>query len=165
MYAQRTSSAYELPYDVKDLKHRQEKHKKHKELQKSLKKSNIKKVCICLLNLCVVLVLSGSILLRYVAITEASSKLNKMKREFDGVVAQNQQAKIELSRLQDPKKIEEIATNRLSMSRPEKYQIVYINMDKRDFVEFASNTNQNPKPNNVFASLTKGFTNVLAYLQ
>lgn len=104
------------------------------------------------------------VLIRYVAINEASSRVDRLKKELAKLESTNQQTQIELDRSIDLSKVEEIAVNKLGMQRPEKYQIVYIDLKNNDYGEVVKDKQNDKESSGTFAILMKTITNVLEYL-
>ena len=75
------------------------------------------------------------LLFRYACITEMSSQLTKLKGEYDEVQSVAVAKEFELEQEIDLKRVEEIATTELGMQRPEKHQIVYVDMQNSDYTE------------------------------
>lgn len=161
MQAQRSSNAYVLDYDNVTFDARQAERKKTRALRQ--KKRRRVTLFIMLITLSIIFASSILILVRYVAITEATTKTNGLLNQYNSLVASNQQMSIEISKMMDTSKIEEMAITRLGMSRPEKYQIVYINVDKKDYVEFATKDIKTSQ-NGFLASISKSFGGLLEYL-
>jgi len=104
------------------------------------------------------------VLLRYVAINEASSRVNDLKQQLASLESANQQAQIKLESSINLKKVEEMAINKLGMCKPDKYQIVYINVQNRDHAEIVEHEQKEKKSTGAFAVIMKTIHNVLEYL-
>ncbi len=70
-------------------------------------------------------------------IIEKSSTVNDMQNELTKLTEANNQMVLDIEKNLDLKKIEEIAINELGMKRPDKYQIVYVNVQQNDYAEVA----------------------------
>ena len=81
------------------------------------------------------------LLFRYACITEMSSQLTKLKGKYDEVQSVAVAKEFELEQEVDLKKVEETATTELGMQRPEKHQIVYVDMQNSDYTEGAESAN------------------------
>ncbi|NLY42442.1 MAG: hypothetical protein GX066_00375 [Clostridiaceae bacterium] len=104
------------------------------------------------------------IILRYAAIAEESSQVEAYKKQLNQLKRNNEQMQVELDRSINLQKIEEIAKNRLGMRRPEKYQIVYVTIEKKDYAEVVY---EQPDKDNRLGGLSTLMTiinNVLEYL-
>lgn len=92
------------------------------------------------LRLAIVALFAFLVLARGVALTDKANRLNEMKKELAQLQAQNQKTQMDIEKALDLNRIEQIASEKLNMRRPEKYQIVYINLDRVDYVEKAEGT-------------------------
>lgn len=75
------------------------------------------------------------VLCRGVMITEKSDRLETKKEELKAITTANQKTQIEIDSALNLKNVEDVATNRLNMARPEKHQTVYIKIEQDDVVE------------------------------
>ena len=126
-----------------------------KKLRKSVR-SNI-------LGILIITSLAFLLLARYAIITEKTARLTKLRAEYEtaeGVVVQKE---FNLEREVDLKKIEEIATTRLNMQRPEKHQMVYINMNNSDYTETADLKTMSG--GGFFASVAGGIHKIVEYFR
>lgn len=104
------------------------------------------------------------VILRYAAIAEESSQIEAYRKQLSQLKRNNEQMQVELERTVNLERVEEIATNRLGMRRPEKYQTVYITIEKNDYAEVVY---EQPDNNNSLGGLSTVMTminNVLEYL-
>ena len=100
------------------------------------------------------------LLFRYACITEMTAKLTAMKSEYDSVSSVAVARECTLQQSVDLKKVEEIATGELGMQRPEKHQIVYVNMQNTDYTEMP----QRPAADGgFFAAISGGFKRLWEY--
>ena len=100
------------------------------------------------------------LLFRYAAITEMTSRLAAMKAEYDSVSSLAVSKECALRETVDLRKVEQIATTELGMQRPEKHQIVYINMQNTDYTEMP----QSPKRGGgFFAAVSGGIKSLWEY--
>lgn len=83
------------------------------------------------------------ILYRAVTITAMTNEITKKEKQLSDLQAANQQTSLEIDRSLDLKKIEETATQRLGMRRPEKFQMVYVDLEKVDYVEHTAKSEGN----------------------
>ena len=68
-------------------------------------------------------------------IIEKSSTLNEMQTQLAELREENKKKTIDIESNLDHKRIEEIAINELGMKRPDKYQVVYVNVEQNDYAE------------------------------
>ena len=100
------------------------------------------------------------LLFRYACITEMSSRLTRLKGEYDEIQSVAVAKEFELEQEIDLKKVEEIATSQLGMQRPEKHQIVYVDMQNSDYTE---NTRASDGQNGVLAVITGAWEKLWEY--
>ena len=93
------------------------------------------------------------VLCRGVAITEKSDQLDKRRKELDAIITSNQKAQIEIDSALNLKNVEEIASTRLNMARPEKNQTIYIKIAQNDFVEKTDAANAQDAVSDFFGAL------------
>ncbi len=75
------------------------------------------------------------VLYRGVVITDTTNRIEKSQKELNNLVATNKRMEMEIEEALDLKKVESIATDKLGMRRPEKYQTVYVALPQVDHVE------------------------------
>ena len=165
MYANKSSNAYALELVAQELEAAQKKQLAIKQQRLRKKKAKAKKLVFCMVNLALVFTITLTILFRYVQITELSRENTQAQKEYETLVAKNQNLQMEINSLQDSKTIEEIATSKLNMMRPEKYQIVYIQTPKEDRVELVAQENSEKKSGGFLGAIGTAISNVLAYLK
>lgn len=85
--------------------------------------------CLCVFAVCL------SILFTNALIIEKASTVNDMQNQLNMLTEENNHAKLEIEKNLDLKKIEDIAIGELGMKRPDKYQIVYVNVEQNDYAE------------------------------
>lgn len=110
-------------------------------------------------RLIILAVFAFSVLCRGVMITDKANELSTLKKELNDIKAKNQELQVEIDKTLDLTRIEQLASEKLNMRRPEKYQIVYINLDRVDYVEKADGTSQSP-----INRAAKLFNNIKSYL-
>lgn len=99
------------------------------------------------------------LLARYAMITEMSATVSRLAEEYESLSSAVVQKEFKLEQDVDLKKIEDIAVNQLGMQRPEKYQIVYIDLQNSDYTEGAPEESKS----GFFAFLSGGFTQLVEY--
>ena len=83
----------------------------------------------------VVTALAFVLLFRYACITEMSATLTSLKGQYEEVNSVAVAKEFELEQEVDLNKVQEIASSELGMQKPEKHQIVYIDMQNTDYTE------------------------------
>ena len=81
--------------------------------------------------------LSFVIMFRYAVITELNYKIAKVNKTYSEIKNENVRMKVEIDKQMDISKIREAAEKKLGMQKPDKYQIVYVNVPKNDFTKVA----------------------------
>lgn len=121
------TAAPKIDYDV----YENNKVLKAKKRQKKNNKVKLKAV-FCIL----IFFLSFSqIIYMYAQITEMDYKLNKDNKELNEHKNENVRLRLEIQKNLDLNRIREIAQTRLDMQKPDKHQIIYVNVPKTDFTE------------------------------
>lgn len=75
---------------------------------------------------------------KYVTVNETANEIRALSKELENTRAYTSQRVYEMERNIDLSEVEEIATSRLGMQRPESYQIIYVNVDKDDMSELTA---------------------------
>ena len=121
------TAAPKIDYDV----YENNKVLKAKKRQKRNNKVKLKAV-FCIL----IFFLSFShIIYMYAQVTEMDYKLNKDNKILNEHKNENIRLKLEIQKNLDLNRIREIAQTRLDMQKPDKHQIIYVNVPKTDFTE------------------------------
>ena len=110
------------------------------------KKSTVKRIkrvskasyAVAVFYIVIIFAIAFFIVMREVNIAQESNKVNSLTTQLEEARTQNKRATLELESSIDLKRIEQIATEKYGMARPEKNQIVYINVKQTDFTEKVS---------------------------
>ncbi len=78
-------------------------------------------------------------IMQFIEVHEIQSELGSVRSEYEFESAMTSQIAFELEQSIDLSKIEQEATERLGMHRPERHQIVYIDVKKSDMTEKTAN--------------------------
>lgn len=78
------------------------------------------------------------VILRYTVITELNYKIIKESKNYENVRNEYVQLKVDIDKSLDLQKIREIAEKKLGMQKPDRFQMVYVNVPKSDFTKVAS---------------------------
>jgi len=87
-------------------------------------------ICAVMLALC-----AGFMISRNVAVYESRKEVESLQKELNQLKEYSSQKAFELDQNLDLELIEETAKKKLGMTRPEKYQIVYVNIKQDDVTE------------------------------
>ncbi len=88
-----------------------------------------------LLKIAGVMCLAFLVLYRGLMITDRNSAVEKKQEALAALVTSNEKLQFEIDRSLDLKNVETIARDELGMRRAEKYQTVYLDLEKSDYVE------------------------------
>lgn len=91
-------------------------------------------ICAVIIALC-----AGFMISRNVAAYEKKNEVETLQKELNQLKEYSSQKAFELDQNLDLELIEETAKNKLGMTRPEKYQIVYVNIKQDDVTEVTAN--------------------------
>lgn len=83
-------------------------------------------------NILFVFCLCGLVMSRYAQVSQLNYENNKLEKEYNEMVNQNQLLTIKIENARSLDNIREVAENRLQMHKPNKNQIVYIDVPKKD---------------------------------
>ncbi|MBR2916827.1 MAG: septum formation initiator family protein [Clostridia bacterium] len=141
-----TSSAYKLDNPEREIKKTQTAKKPNLKKKVNKKKIMVRKVK-GLSMVAAVIVLSFMMVRGYVAIDEMNGNITKLKKEHSSVVAENQVIQAEINKNLDLEELQRAATEEYNMTRPERYQVFYIDMGFGDTgVHLAENENEKEIP-------------------
>lgn len=109
---------------------RQRKNSKNKAREISIKKHKTVAVCALALAMC-----AGFMISRNVTVYEGNNQVKKLQKELNGLKEYSSQKAFELDKSINLESVENIASTKLNMVRPEKYQTVYVNIKQDDVTE------------------------------
>jgi Cell division protein FtsL. len=78
------------------------------------------------------------VMLRYAQISQLNYESNVLKSQYSKLQSENQLLNIDIENAMDLKNIRQIAETKLDMHKPDKTQIVYVNIPKKDVTITAS---------------------------
>lgn len=102
---------------------------------------------------------------RYALITEINYNIEKATREYNYIKNKNVLLKVEMEKELDLNKIKQIAEEKLGMHKPNKYQIVYVNVPKNDFSKVESTYEESGIRSNILTILADKFTQFARLLE
>lgn len=135
------SAAPKIDYDV----YEENKVLKAKKKQRANNKIKVKLVFAILALFAAFL----SVILMYAKITEVNYDLNKKNKEYNDKKNANIQLRLEIQKNLDLNRIKEIALTRLDMQEPDKYQVVYVRVPKKDVMKVAAIDGKNAEDKGV----------------
>jgi len=135
----RTSSAenFDIFEDiriVREQKNRELEAKKRQIMQEKAKiraKMRMKSIC----AIVVVFALACTVLYRNAVIIQSSSNVTKLQGQLEDIKSENVKKELALEKSVDLTYVEEVATRKLGMKRPDKFQTVYVDVKQNNYAE------------------------------
>lgn len=119
------TSARKLSYDV----YEENTVLKAKRKQKSNNRAKFNLV----LSIFVVFILVFLVIYRYALITELNYDINESLKSYSEIKNENSILKVDIEKDTDLSKIRQIAEDKLGMHKPDKFQVIYVNVPKSDY--------------------------------
>ena len=126
---------------------------------KKIARDNKKLKVRIILNINLVITMFIVVMIRYAQISKMNYESNVLKSEYTRIQNENQLLSIDIQNAMDLKNIRQIAETKLDMHKPDKSQIVYVSIPKKD-VTITANKEQS-KLTVLFNSISKGFNKFL----
>lgn len=98
-------------------------------------------VAVAIFYIAVIFAVAFCLVGREVSLYEKSSEINRLETKLDTARSEAKQARVAAETAVNLKTIEESATTKFAMSRPEKSQTVYINIQQEDYTEKTAEKN------------------------
>jgi len=107
---------------------------------KSKKKarSNAKLKSKIVFNIFIIFGMCAIIMFRYAQISQLNYDSNKLSKQHVTIQNENKRISIEIEKAMSLKNIREVAENNLNMHKPDKSQIVYVNVPREDLTILAN---------------------------
>lgn len=130
-----------LAYETERREAVEEKRQARKKKHKAAKRQRKSAVGYFKIIVCIMLITASAFLMisRKVELYESEVKISELEKQLATAESVTCQKTFDLENTVDLKTIEEIATTKLGMQRPEKYQVVYVNVNKADNTEVTAN--------------------------
>ena len=125
---------YEIPVSRKKKRPQQNKTVKRNHNQMLNKVKNIRRIC----AIVVLAFAAGFMISKFVTVHETQEEIAALQKELTDLESVTSQKVFELEQSVDLAKIEEEATTRLGMQRPEKYQTIYVDVKQDDVTEMTA---------------------------
>ncbi|MFA6308285.1 MAG: cell division protein FtsL [Clostridia bacterium] len=119
------TSARKLDYNVYEENEVLKEKKKHK--------SNNKIKSKMIFSFMIIFALGFVILGRYATLTQLNYNVSKYTNEYNEIQDKNVKLKVDIQSKTDLNKVRQIAEQKLGMQKPDKNQIVYVDVPKTDF--------------------------------
>ena len=126
--------AYKLPEERPERppkKKRKKKQVRRTRKQMALRNKMIRRVCV----IAAVAVSASFMISQFVAVNEGSRQIESLRKQLSDTEAVTSRMIFDMEQSVDLAEIEKQATTRLGMQRPEKYQIIYVNVKQDDMTE------------------------------
>lgn len=123
--------AYELEPQTNQQVQKVRKRKIKKDQAQMRKVKNLKRI----LYVVIMAFAAGFMISKFVAVHETQQEIASMQKELASMQSYTSQKVFELEQSVDLTKIEQEASSRLGMQRPEKYQMIYVNVKQDDMTE------------------------------
>lgn len=128
-----------------------------KKAKQQTKKNNNLKIVMCVGTIFVILF---AVSYRNALIAQKYSEIKKLKSSLSEVEKENKQLEVNIESKTNLGAIEKKATEELGLKKLDDSQIVYVNIDKQDYVESSSEEVKMPKEENWFESLINKIKNI-----
>lgn len=109
-----------------------------------------------------VFALALGILFTNAIIMEKSTEVNELQAELNAITEANTQTILATERSVDLKRIEDIAINELGMKHPDKYQIVYVNVEQSNYAEIGDGDKKGI--DGTMVAMGKGARDIVEYM-
>lgn len=119
------SAVEKVEYDV----YEENKVLKAKKIHKQNRKVKLKMV----FNVMLLFALSFAVIYRYAIITELSYEIDKLGKEYESLLEEKSVLEFELEKGMNLATVEDVATNKLGMVRPDKNQVIGVSVPKTDY--------------------------------
>ncbi|MDD6214731.1 MAG: hypothetical protein PUB42_06085 [Firmicutes bacterium] len=131
--------AYELDFETNDARINKKVQERKKEIKikaKAISKRKHQMVAACVL---VLAMSAGFMISRDVTVYEGENKVQKLQKNLNELKEYSSQKAFELDQSLDLENVEKIASEKLGMTHPEKYQTIYVNIKQDDVTEVTAN--------------------------
>ena len=92
-----------------------------------------------------------------------SRENTKLQKDYNDMVASNKKLQVDIQAMHDTRIVEDIAINKLGMSKPENYQMVYIDLGKENRADVIAKNSAKMEKKGIVAMIGQSFYNVLEY--
>ena len=138
LYGYNTSSAYkiEIGFDTAqktadERLHTNDKRNKRAQSPKTTTRFNI----VNFLRVAICFAVAFAIVNGYVKINEARGELSQLEKQYNEILATNQDLQVKIDKAIDLEQLQTVANEKFGMVRPERYQMFYVDMEQGDVIE------------------------------
>ena len=164
-----TSSAFDFDIfeDIRISKEKadREREEKKRQIMREKAKRNARNRRKLVVVIAVVFAIACTILYRNTIIIQSASTVDTLTNELNEIKNSNTKRELALEQSLDLTYVEEVATRKLGMKRPDKFQTVYIDVTQNNYAEVMMPSNEDQGFKGAFSVINQGVTNVLEYLQ
>ena len=153
------SSAFNL--EVMEKMHKEQSINANRKKQIANKKSQQTVLSI----IAIAFILAFVVLYRNALIIQKSDAADKLQAQLTHLQSQNAQTEMKLKEKINLQYVEEMATTKLGMKRPDKYQTVYVNVVQNDYAEISDEYKTKSSYRGALSTINRGSFNLLEYLK
>lgn len=125
------NDSYLRQFDEQEQERAEKRQLSRKQKLQQQRRLNFQVICVIIALFCAAYFMIS----QNVQVNDTARQINNLKKELAVLESNTSQKTFELEQSVDLNKVEEIASTRLNMQRPEKYQVVYINIKTDDVTE------------------------------
>jgi hypothetical protein len=101
----------------------------------------------------------------YAQITEMDYKLSKINKDLNEQKNENIRLSLEIQKHLDLNRIRDVAQTRLDMQKPNKHQIIYVNVPKTDFTELPEKDAYSINEGSLLSYVAGIFNNLFGFIR
>jgi cell division protein FtsL len=121
---------------------------------KRKQKSNNRAKFNLILSILVVFAFIFLVIYRYALITDLNYSIDKSIKNYNEIKNENSILKVDIEKDTDLSKIRQIAEDKLGMHKPDKFQVIYVNVPKSDYSIVSQTYSSSGKNANLFGMIT-----------
>lgn len=125
------NDSYVQQFDEQEQERAKKRQLSRKQKLQQQRRLNFQVICVIIALFCAAYFMIS----QNVQVNDTANQIKDLKKELAVLESNTSQKTFELEQSVDLNKVEEIASTRLNMQRPEKYQLVYINIKTDDVTE------------------------------
>ncbi len=147
LYGYNTSSAYKLENGFERKSEDLRLHRKDVKAETKTRSTGRSKTIrlSSVLKVAVFFALAFVVVSGYVKINEAYNHIAQLEKEYNRIVATNQDLQVKIDKAVDLEQLQSIANEKYGMVRPERYQMFYVDMEQGDVAETYADNDKSEK--------------------
>jgi cell division protein FtsL len=130
--------------------------------EKAILRAKLRKRMFCFIA-CVFMV-ACAVLYRNAVIIQSTTKIDTLSKQLEYVRSENVKNELALEKSVDLSYVEEVATRKLGMKRPDKFQTVYVDVTQNNYAEVMNLKNKDNRFYGTFSVITPNVSNIVEYL-